>query len=153
MRCCRGRSEALHPQSLLSGPSPGLPKNKFLFPCFSSPFLLLSLPSHLPPSLKHLLTACSISGTLLGPGNKKMSQTQGQPWETHLIQISIYNSSVMTWPRQALPINHSTLPWEPGLSLESLLYTELQATCLISWHWSNIEKLFAVPSQKQSSFP
>lgn len=107
-RCWGGRSEALHPRIPPAGPSPGLPGNKFLFPCFPSPLPPLSFPPH---SLKHLLSDCFVSGTLLGPGKKKkkMSQTQGQPWGSHLIQISIHDCSATARPRQALPVDHSTL--------------------------------------------
>lgn len=55
---------SLRPWDSTIGPSPGLPENKSLF-----------------PSLKHLLSACCISGTILGPGNKRMHQTQASPGE------------------------------------------------------------------------
>lgn len=106
-RCWRRKSEALQPRILPIGPSPGLPENTHLsFPALP---LLSVLFSSLPQTF---VECCSVSGTLLDPGEKKkMSQTQGRPWEIYLTHISTYREecSATARPGQALPINHSTL--------------------------------------------
>lgn len=99
-------SEALHPGILPTGPHPGLLKTHFSFPAFLSPSCLF--PSLLPTFIECLLCF----GHIARPRNKKMSQTQGQPKETYLIQISIHSCSTTAKPSQALPIDHSTL--SPG---------------------------------------